>query len=131
MQTDIIQTLKTIYEAFRTRDVPTLFNLLPPDFEIIQSEEVPWGGHYHGHQQAFQYFGKLGTLVNSSVTVDRFIQSGDHILAIGWTNGSVNATGYNYRVPFVHDWKLEGTKIRHVQFFIDHPTMLDALNQPG
>jgi ketosteroid isomerase-like protein len=123
--------VRDLYAAFAARDLPTIFRLFSPDIEIVQSEELPWGGIYRGHPGAQQFFGKLLTHLNSTLEIERFIASGDHVTAIGWTQGTVNGTGARYRVPIAHVWKVAGGQLVRAHFLIDHPTMLEALRAGG
>ena len=128
MQRNPKQTVKELYDAFGRRDLPKVFSLLSPDIEIVQSEELPWGGVYRGHDGARQFFGKLGSHINSTLDLERLIGAGDHVVAIGWTHGTVNATGANYRVPIAHVWLVRDGLVMQTQFFIEHPIMLEALS---
>lgn len=122
-----IQIVEALYEGFRRRDLPAIFGLLSPDVELVQSDNLPWGGCYRGHEEARRFFGQLGSHINSTLAIDRLIDSGDHVAAIGWTDGTVNATGAAYHVPIVHLWRVRDGRIVRAQFFIDHPKMLKAL----
>jgi ketosteroid isomerase-like protein len=122
-----VETVESLYEAFRRRDMPTIFELLSPDVEIVQSEALPWGGDYHGHDGARRFFAALGSNLRSTLTFDRLIDSGDHVVAIGRTEGTVNATGKPFRVPVAHVWHVRNGLVVRVQFYIDHPGMLKAL----
>jgi len=119
--------VETLYEGFRRRDLSAIFGLLSPDVEIVQSDKLPWGGSYHGHEGARRFFGQLGARINSTLAIERLIDSGDQVAAVGWTEGTVNATGAVYRVPIVHWWQIRDGRVTRAQFFIDHPTMLKAL----
>ena len=121
------EIVKTTYEAFGRRDIPKIFALFAADIEIVQSEELPWGGRYRGHEGAREFFGKLTALVNSTLEIERLISAGDHVVAIGWTTGKVNRTGASYRVPIAHVWKIRDGLVVAVKFLIDNPTMIAAL----
>jgi uncharacterized protein len=121
------QIVDALYEGFRRRDLPAILGLLSPDVEIVQSDKLPWGGCYRGHERARRFFGQLGSHIDSTVEIDRMIDSGDHVAVTGWTNGVANATGAAYRVPIVHLWHSRDGRIARAQFFIDHPKMLKAL----
>lgn len=116
-----------LYDAFRSRDLPTIFGLLAPDVEIHQASEIPWGGTYHGHEGAAAFFAKLVATITSSVTLERFVDAGDHVVAIGRTRGTVNATGKAFDVPIAHVWTVRDGLVRRVEYYIDDPTMLAAL----
>lgn len=128
MPSEAVLLVQQVYEAFRTRDVPTVLRLLSPDMEIVQSEELPWGGRYHGHAGVQEFFGKLLANITSTVTVERFIDSGSHVTVIGWTRGHVNATGAEFDVAIAHVWRVNGGVATHVHFLIDNPVMLQALS---
>lgn len=129
MNRNPVQTVEELYDAFARRDLPKVFSLLSPDIEIVQSEELPWGGLYRGHDGARQFFSKLGSHIHSTLDIERLISAEDHVVAIGWTHGTVNATGATYRVPIAHVWCVQDGLVTQTQFFIDHPAMLDALSR--
>ena len=122
-----LQIVHSAYQAFATRDAAKLLNLFSPDIEIVQSTELPWGGVFHGHDGAQQFFGTLTKHINSTLEIERWLKAGDHVVAIGWTAGTVNATGAKYRVPIAHVWKVHNGLVQRIQFLIDNPTMLTAL----
>jgi ketosteroid isomerase-like protein len=123
------QIVKELYDAFGRRDLAKVFSLLSTDIEIVQSKELPWGGLYRGHDGARQFFSKLGSHINSALDIERLIDAEDHVVAIGWTHGTVNATGASYRVPIAHVWRVRDGLVIQAQFFIDNPTMLEALGR--
>jgi hypothetical protein len=123
------QTVQELYDAFARRDLLRVFSLLSPDIEIVQSEELPWGGLYRGHDGARQFFATLGSHINSTLDIERLIDAEDHVVAIGWTHGTVNATGASYRVPIAHVWRVRDSLVIQTQFFIDNPNMLEALRR--
>jgi uncharacterized protein len=126
-----MQTVQELYDAFARRDFLEVFGLLSPDIEILQSQELPWGGLYRGHDGARQLFAKLGSHINSTLDIERLIDAEEHVVAIGWTHGTVNATGASYRVPIAHVWRVRDGLVIQTQFFIDNPNMLEALRRDG
>jgi uncharacterized protein len=124
-----MQTVQELYDAFARRDFLEVFGLLSPDIEILQSQELPWGGLYRGHDGARQLFAKLGSHINSTLDIERLIDAEEHVVAIGWTHGTVNATGASYRVPFAHVWRVRDGLVIQTQFFIDNQNMLEALRR--
>lgn len=122
-----VALIERIYEAFRGRDLPAVFTLLADDVEIYQSRAIPWGGTYRGHEGAATFFTKLVTAITSAVTLERCVDAGDHVVAIGRTRGTVNGSGTAFDVPIAHVWTLRDGKVARVEYFIDNPTMLAAL----
>ena len=125
------QVVQELYEAFGRRDLAKVFSLLSPDIEIVQSEELPWGGSYRGQDGARLFFSKLGSHINSALDIERMIDAEDHVVAIGWSHGTVNATGASYSVPIAHMWRVRDGLVIQTQFFIDNPNMLEALRRDG
>jgi ketosteroid isomerase-like protein len=126
-----VTIVEAVYDAFRRRDTSEIFRLLSPEVQLSQSNELPWGDVYDGHEGAGRFFTSLTSHVQSTVKVERWVQAADHVCAIGWTEGTVNATGAPFRVPIAHLWHVVDGQVVRIQFFIDHPTMLAALNQPA
>lgn len=122
-----VRLIEALYDGFRRRDMAAIFGLLSEDVEIEQSPALPWGGSYRGHDGARPFFGQLGSHINSTLAFERLIDAGDHVAVVGWTEGTVNATGARYRVPVVHVWQVRDNKIVRAEFYIHHPDMLDAL----
>jgi ketosteroid isomerase-like protein len=122
-----VKVVEQVYEAFAKRDLPAIFGLFTPDIEISQSNEVPWGGIYHGHEGAQRFFSKLTQAINSTVSLERFIDAGEQVVAVGRTRGSVNHTGERYDVPIAHVWTVSNERVSRVRFYIDNPSMLEAL----
>jgi uncharacterized protein len=123
-----IQIVQDAYAAFGRGDVPKVLSLLSPDVEIVQSEEMPWGGCFRGHEGATHFLTTLTSHITSTVDVERTINSGAHVSVIGWTRGIVKSTGAGFSVPIVHVWHVRDGLVNRIQFFIDHPTMLKALS---
>ena len=98
------EIVRRVYDAFARRDIPAVLGLLAPDVEITQSSEIPWGGSYKGHDGALRFFGNLTQAITSAVALERLVDAGDHVVAIGRTQGTVNATGARFDVPIAHVW---------------------------
>ncbi len=119
--------VERLYEAFRHRDLAAVFELLAPDIEIVQSPEVPWGGRYHGHAGAREFFARLGAALDSTLVIDRFVDAGDEVVAVGRTQGRTRAGDRRYDVAIAHIWTVRDGLLARAQFCIDSPTMLAAL----
>jgi ketosteroid isomerase-like protein len=123
-----VAVVESLYAAFARRDLAEVFGTLDANVHIRQSTELPWGGTYEGHDGARQFFGKLAGAISSTLVLDRLIDAGDHVVAIGRTTGTVNATGRRFDVPISHVWEVREGKVTAAQFCIDNPTMLAALS---
>jgi uncharacterized protein len=123
-----VEIVQQIYDAMRRRDLPAIVQHFAPGIEMSQSTEVPWGGTYRGHAEVQKFFAKLGASVSGAATVERYVDSGDHVVAIGKAKGAVNASGRPYEIGIAHVWEIgKDGKIARVRFCVDHPPLLDAL----
>jgi hypothetical protein len=73
-----------------------------------------------------QFFARLRDAIDSTVTVERFIDAGDHVAAVGRTAGRTRA-GVAFDVAIVHVWAVRDGRIAGFEAYIDTPAMLAAL----
>jgi ketosteroid isomerase-like protein len=116
-----------MYDAFARRDAAAVFERLHPDVEIRQTELVPWGGHYRGHEEAREFFRRVLGAIDSKVTIERFIDAGDHVAAVGRTRGRTHAGNVAFDLAVVHVWTVRDTRIARLEVYIDTPAMRQAL----
>jgi ketosteroid isomerase-like protein len=121
------ELLERTYRAMGEGDVETVLALIDPSIAIEQAEELPWGGRYQGIEGFAEFFGKLSGTITSKVTVEQIFEAGDHVVEIGRTRGTVNATGVEFDVAEVHIWELRDGKAVSFRAYIDTPAMLAAL----
>jgi hypothetical protein len=122
-----IELVKQLYAAFGRKDMAAIAKLVAADIKITQSRELPWGGEYHGLDGLGKFFATLSAHVKSTLAFERFIDAGDHVVAIGSTRGAVVASGREFDVPIAHVWEVRDGLIVCFRPFIDNPTMLASL----
>ena len=122
-----VRLVGEMYEAFARRDAAAVLERLHPDVEIHQSELVPWGGHYRGHEGARDFFGRVLGAIDSTVTIERLIDAGDHVAAVGRTRGHIRASGAAFDAAVVHVWTVRDGRITRLEVYIDTPAMQAAL----
>ncbi|HEV7509970.1 MAG TPA: nuclear transport factor 2 family protein [Thermoanaerobaculia bacterium] len=130
MSSENIEVIERLYDAFARRDVPEIMSRLTPEVEVTQSTELPWGGAYKGPEQFGHFFRNLTQNVNSKLVFERFLDSGDHVVVIGRTQGTVVATGHPFDVPIVHLWRVREGKVVSFNPYIDNPMMQASLSRP-
>jgi ketosteroid isomerase-like protein len=101
--------------------------LADPEIVVAQTELLPWGGTYRGHDGLKAFTAALLGRVDSQVEVGEFIEAGDRVVAIGRTRGSVRGTGTPFDVRVAHVWTLKDGKAVRFEAYIDTPAMLRAL----
>lgn len=122
-----VEVVKQVYAAFGRRDLAAAMALFAPDVQIDQSPEVPWGDHYEGLEGAREFFARLTRRLDSTLALERFVDAGDHVVAIGRTQGAERDRGRRYDVPIAHVWQVRDGRVVRVLFCIDNPTMLASL----
>jgi ketosteroid isomerase-like protein len=127
MASDNLKTLEKIHEGYRERDFSLIDKYFDSDVDIYQSELLPWGGHYHGHKGAQEFYSKLLGSVDASVKVEHFIDAGDHIVEVGQTKGKLKKNGKPMNVAQVQVWKFRNGKVTGFEAFVDTPPVLAAL----
>ena len=119
--------INRIYEAFETKNLLALLNLLSPEVHIAQCPEVPWGGIFQGMEAARLFFGRVTTYLDNHVVIDRLIDGSDRIVAVGRTHGTVRSNGRTFDVPLIHLWEFRDGLAVRLEIVIDVPTMQAAL----
>jgi len=122
--------IQNIYEGFGRRDFGVIARYFDPDVEIYQTEALPWGGQYHGHEGVSMFFMKLLASIESHVEIGELIDAGDHVVETGRTRGQSRQTGEAFDVAEVHIWKLKDGKVVAFRAYIDTPSMAAAI-QPS
>jgi ketosteroid isomerase-like protein len=126
-----VNLIERLYSAFRANDLAAITALLSPEVEIVQSKELPWGGVYRGHEGFKQFLTAVRAHITSTLSIERFIDSGDHVVVTGRTHGPVVANGNQFDVPFVHVWEIAGGRVIKFHPYIDNPTMQAPLRGCG
>ena len=124
-----VQVVRQVYAAMQSGNFAQMFSLISPDVKIWQSEELPWGGSYEGLEEARAFFGKVTTHLKPAVALERFIDSGDFVVALARTQGSAIATGKTFDVPLMHLWEVHDLKITGLKVFLENEKMQRALAQ--
>ena len=128
MSQENVAVVRSAYDAFRRGNVQMIFHLLHAEIEIYQSEGVPWGGTYKGHQEIASFIEKLTETIESRVEPDQYIEDeAGHVVAVGHTRGRVRATGREFDVPAVHVWTIREGKAVKFEAYIDTAEMRVAL----
>jgi uncharacterized protein len=125
--TDNTELIARTYRAMAEGDLETMLAIVDPSITIWQTEALPWGGRYEGIDGFAEFFGKLRGTITSKVAVEQIFGAGDHVVEVGRTRGTVNATGAEFDVAEVHVWELRDGKAVSFRAYIDTPAMLAAL----
>ena len=59
MSAAALEVVREIYDAFARRDGAAILARLHADVEFHQTELLPWGGRYRGHDGVREFFERL------------------------------------------------------------------------
>jgi uncharacterized protein len=122
-----VLTINRIYEAFENRDITTFFSFLSPEIHVTQCPEIPWGGVFHGLEEAKIFFGKVNKYLDDHVAIEHIVDGGDRIAVIGRGQGTIRGTGGLFDVPIMHLWAFKDRLAVRLEIVLDVPTMQAAL----
>ncbi|MDQ4121468.1 MAG: nuclear transport factor 2 family protein [Acidobacteriota bacterium] len=128
MQTVSEDNLNLVRNVYKAADISQIIPALSPDFEIYQTELLPWGGHYQGLTGAQQFFTRLRQNVDSAVEIEEVFPVAEKVVVKGRTRGKVLRNHNKFDVSVVHIWTLRDGKLIKFEPLIDTPSMLAALN---
>jgi ketosteroid isomerase-like protein len=114
-----LDSVRGVYEAFATGDIPTVRSFFSPDITWTEAEGFPYGGTYIGLDAILEgVFMRLGTEWDGFAAVpDEFIDGGDAVVVLGKYSGTYKATGKSFQTNFAHVWKVrEGKAVSFVQY---------------
>jgi ketosteroid isomerase-like protein len=126
-QNQNLETVKRVYDAYGARDVDGLLAPLHDDFEISQTDQLPWGDRYKGRDGMMEYIKNITTIVDSALVVEEMFEAGDNVIVIGRATGTVKSSGRQYDVRLTDVCKVREGKVLSIDIYIDTPATLEAL----
>ncbi|NEQ54878.1 MAG: DUF4440 domain-containing protein [Leptolyngbya sp. SIO3F4] len=123
-----VDTIKRLYKAFSQGDLETIFSLLDPSILWIESEGIPYGGVFKGHDAILEgVFQKIGAEWDAfTANVDQFIDAGNVVVTLGTDSGIYQATGKQMSAPTASVWTLENGKVVEFRQYIDTLAVFNA-----
>ena len=124
-----VDVVKSIYDAFAKGDIESVFALIDPNVEWIESDDVPYGGRFVGHEAIQRgVFAKIGKEWDNFVArVDEFIDAGDTVVALGVDSGTYKSTGKCMQAPTASIWTFRNGKLKKFRQYIDTLAVVDAM----
>ena len=125
-----LDTVHSLWKAFRAGDMDAVGELLDPDVEWVIPDILPWGGTYRGPSGVRAYLaGALEYLdANASGAEFReFFADGGKVVDIAMSYGRVKSTGRDFVMPTIHVTTVSDGRIVRMQSFYDPGNALRAL----
>ena len=125
-----LRVVQNLYAAFGGGDMPGILATLDEEVDWLfngRTSDVPFAGHYRGHEGMLRFFGTVGPLVEihefGPTEVHTF---GDHVLALGHERVGVRATGKRFGTDWIHFFTVRDGKIVRLREYYDTATMAEA-----
>ncbi len=123
-----VDVIKHLYQAFAAGDLDSVFALLDPCVEWIESDGIPYGGVFQGHEAVLNgVFAKIAAEWDGfTANVDQFIDAGDIVVTLGTDSGTFKATGQKMRASTASIWTLKHGKVVRFRQYIDTLAVVSA-----
>ena len=123
-----LATVERLYDAFARQDLATVLAAVHPDIAYVNDVPLPWGGTYHGPAGMAEFFGKLFGALDVRIVSEELVVSGDKVMQIGRSQGTVRANGAEFDAREVHIWSFEDGLVTRFEVLLDVPLMQAALS---
>jgi uncharacterized protein len=121
--------MKQAYSDFNSGNMEGVLDSWADDirWEGSTDERIPGGGKYDGKDQAQQVLSNIPQNFESfSSPADEFHEDGDVVIALGHAEGKAKGGG-EFKVPFVHVWRMEDGKVKRAQLLTDTAVIVEAM----
>ena len=108
-----------MYSLFAQRDDEGIRRLFDPEIEWVQMEGFPGGGRHFGADAILEgaFTGLREQWEGWKAVVERYLDAGDFVVALGFYEGTYGSTGRSMRAEFAHLVGLkDGRIVRFVQY---------------
>ncbi|OQD52373.1 hypothetical protein BM536_029545 [Streptomyces phaeoluteigriseus] len=116
-----------MYEALSRSDQATLQRLTDPQVSIHVPEILPYGGTYVGWSGLQQLLQATSELMDSRIEWDKFLDSGDQVVAVGFAHGRGRKSGRSFDAAIVHVLTVRDGRITGFQAFVESAPVVAAL----
>lgn len=123
------ELVRAHYDANDRRDIDGMLADIAPDCRWTEMDGFPCAGTYVGPQAILEnVFKALGQeFDNYSFTLDRLIDAGNEVVAVGDYAGTHRETGKSFRARVVHVWRASDDKIHSFEQFTDTLRVAEAM----
>lgn len=119
------------YQASSRGDIAGMMADVSPDVRWTEMAGFPYAGTWIGPAQVVeQVFTRLGEeWTDYRFSLDRLIESGASVVAIGTYSGTYKRTGKSMRARVTHIWRLDQGKVISFEQFTDTRLVAEAMSE--
>ncbi len=128
-----VETVREMYRLFARRDNEGIRRLFDPEIEWVQMEGFPRGGRYVGADAIFDgvFAGFRERWEDWRAVVERYLDAGGCVVALGFYEGEYRSTGRSVRAEFARLIELEGGRIVRFVQYTDTLKVAEAMGLAG
>lgn len=118
--TDALTTIRRHYQAASQGDLDGMFADFASDGQFIETT-LPAPGTYIGAEaiKAQVFPAIAATYDGFRFHLDQLLAQGDTVVALGWYEGTVRASGQSVRIRTCHLWTVQDGQIRRFEQIAD------------
>ncbi len=115
-----VNVVEGVYEAVGEGDLDRVIASLDEDVTWIEPQGGTYGGTYQGADEVMEnLFAELGEEWDEfSVEPERFVVSGETVVALVRHHGIHASTGQRFEAPIADVWDLENGQITRLQHYV-------------
>jgi ketosteroid isomerase-like protein len=129
VQEQNIALTRHLYAAFTQGDVAALLEVLSPDIDWLfyGPADIPFAGHYHGHQQVSEFFAQaLDTSEFLLFEPREFLPGVNTVLVQGFERVRARPTGCVWETEWAHVFTIHNGKIQKLREYYDTSVIVAA-----
>jgi ketosteroid isomerase-like protein len=126
-----VEVVRELYRLFGERNEEGLRRLFAPGIEWVQMEGFPGGGRYVGADAVLRdvFAGFREEWEGWRAVVDRYLDAGESVVALGHYEGAYKPTNRPTRAEFAHLYELEDGRIRRFIRYTDTLLLAEATDR--
>ena len=124
------EIIKAHYAASDAKDMSGMMAPITQSTEWVEAAGFPYAGTYVGADAIVDgVFKRIGQDWDGfALKVDRVVDGGDTIVAVGTYSGVSRKTGKPMAARVVHVWDMEAGKANRFEQFVDSSTFKEAMS---
>ena len=126
------QLIHDFFEAFAKGDVEALRNLFAQDVVMIEPGHTDCAGEYHGKDEVFAFFAKLGERTKGTLRIERIhdiLANDERAVAIFEVSGERDGEPLRWTVNELYE--IRNGRIQTIQAFVFDTGPLDKAYAPS
>jgi ketosteroid isomerase-like protein len=106
-----VELVRTLYDAYDSKDLDGVVDLLGDAMVAHVAPGMPWSGTYYGPEGFRRFLEIIDEYVELTIETDSLIDTGPLVAQVGRTTGYSRASGTKFSFDEVHFWGVKDGKI--------------------